>query len=46
MTLIRKKKYGDDWKYSTTYTLLELDYDISICKNGILKEAGQCKTAH
>ncbi len=27
LTLIRKKKSGDDAKYSTPYTLLDLDYD-------------------
>lgn len=27
LTLISKKKQGDDQKYSTLYTLLELDYD-------------------
>lgn len=27
-TLIRTKKKGDDTKYSTPYTLLDLDYDI------------------
>lgn len=27
INLIRKKKQGEDWKYSTPYTLLDLDYD-------------------
>lgn len=27
LTLIRKKKQGEDQKYSTPYTLLDLDYD-------------------
>ena len=27
LILIRKKKKGDDLKYSTSYTLLDLDYD-------------------
>ncbi|HBA49662.1 MAG TPA: hypothetical protein DCZ91_18065 [Lachnospiraceae bacterium] len=27
LTLISKKKQGDDQKYSTAYTLLDLDYD-------------------
>lgn len=27
LTLIRKKKQGDDQKFSTPYTLLELEYD-------------------
>lgn len=27
LTLINKKKQGDDQKYSTPYTLLDLDYD-------------------
>ena len=27
LTLIRKKKSGEDQKYSTPYTLLDLDYD-------------------
>ena len=27
LTLIRKKKQGEDQKYSTPYTLLELDYN-------------------
>ena len=27
LTLISKKKQGDDQKYSTPYTLLDLDYD-------------------
>lgn len=27
LNLIRKKKQGDDQKYSTPYTLLDLDYD-------------------
>ena len=27
LILIRKKKKGDDQKYSTSYTLLDLDYD-------------------
>lgn len=27
-TLIRTKKKGDDEKYSTPYTLLDLDYDV------------------
>ena len=29
LTLIRKKKSGDEQKYSTPYTLLDLDYDAS-----------------
>ena len=29
LTLIRKRKSGDDQKYSTPYTLLDLDYDAS-----------------
>lgn len=29
LTLIRKKKSGNDVKYSTPYTLLDLDYDAS-----------------
>ena len=29
LTLIRKRKAGDDQKYSTPYTLLDLDYDAS-----------------
>lgn len=28
MVLIRKKKRGEDQKYSTPYTLLDMDYDI------------------
>ena len=28
LNLIRKKKYGDDQKFSTQYTLLDLDYDV------------------
>lgn len=28
MILIRRKKRGDDQKYSTPYTLLDLDYDV------------------
>ncbi len=28
MKLIRKRKNGDDQKYSTPYTLLDLDYDV------------------
>lgn len=28
LTLIRKKKQGDDRKFSTPYTLLDLDYDV------------------
>lgn len=28
LILIRKKKHGQDQKYSTPYTLLDLDYDI------------------
>ena len=27
LTLVRKKKQGDDQKFSTPYTLLDLDYD-------------------
>ena len=27
LMLIRKKKQGEDQKYSTPYTLLDLDYD-------------------
>lgn len=29
LTLIRKRKQGDDVRYSTPYTLLDLDYDVS-----------------
>lgn len=29
LTLIRKKKSGDEQKYSTTYSLLDLEYDAS-----------------
>ena len=35
MTLIRRKKQGDDQKYSTPYTLLELDYDMEDVVNRI-----------
>ena len=28
ITLIKRKKQGEDWKYSTSYTLLDLDYDV------------------
>lgn len=28
LTLIRKRKQGDDQKFSTPYTLLDLDYDV------------------
>ena len=27
LILIRKKKQGDDWKFSTPYTLLDLEYN-------------------
>lgn len=28
ITLIKRKKQGEDWKYLTPYTLLDLDYDV------------------
>ena len=28
ITLIKRRKQGKDWKYSTPYTLLDLDYDV------------------